>query len=116
MNELITKNFGPGESIWNPKCFDRLYTIREGTKVMAVCTLQRWGSKWILGDLCVAEKRKGLATRLVNKVIAKVKEPIWVDANEESNGIFLKDPRWRRTDEAPWQPSGTAWLLETTTS
>jgi hypothetical protein len=113
MDELISKNFGIGESIWNPKCFDRLYTLRENGQVVAVCTLQRWHGGWILGDLCVAEKRKGLATQLVNKVISKVKEPIWVDANEESNGIFAKDPRWRRTDDAPWQPSGTAWLLET---
>lgn len=111
MDELISKNFGEGESIWNPKCFDRLYTIREGSKVMAVCTLQRWDDRWILGDLCVAEKRRGLATQLVNKVLAKVKEPVWVDANAESNGIFAKDPRWRRTAEEPWKPSGTAWLF-----
>jgi len=80
---------------------------------MALCTLQKWGNKWILGDLCVAEKRRGLGTQLVNKVLAKVKEPVWVDANTESNGIFAKDPRWRRTDEGPWVPSGTAWVLET---
>jgi len=83
---------------------------------MALCTLQRWGDRWILGDLCVAEKRRGLGTQLVNKVLSKVKEPIWVDANAESNGIFAKDPRWRRTAEAPWKPSGTAWLLETPAS
>ena len=113
MDELVAQNFGPGESLWNPKCFDRLYTIREGAKVMALCTLQKWGrDKWILGDLCVAEKRKGLATQLVNKVLSKVKEPIWVDANEESNGIFAKDTRWRRTCENPWEPTGTAWVLE----
>ena len=111
MDKLIRQNFGPGESLWNPKGFDRIYTIREGAKVMALCTLQKWGNKWILGDLCVVEKRRGLATQLVNKVISKVKEPIWVDANEESNGIFAKDPRWRRTDEGPWAPSGTAWML-----
>jgi len=113
VDELVAQNFGPGESLWNPKCFDRLYTIREGARVMALCTLQRWGDRWILGDLCVAEKRRGLGTQLVNKVLAKVKEPVWVDANAESNGIFAKDPRWRRTDDAPWQPSGTAWVLET---
>ena len=112
IDELTARNFGPGESLWNPKCFDRLYTIREGAKVVALCTLQKWGDKWILGDLCVAEKRRGLGTRLVNKVLAKVKEPVWVDANAESNGIFAKDPRWRRTDDGPWTPSGTAWLLE----
>ena len=111
IDELVRQNFGPGESIWNPKCFDRLYTIREGSNVMAVCTLQKWGDGWILGDLCVAEKRRGLATRLVNKVISKVKESIWLDANEESNGIFAKDPRWRRTDEGPWKPTGAAWVL-----
>ena len=116
MDELIRQNFGPGESLWNPKCFDRLYTLREGSKVLALCTLQKWGrAGWILGDLCVAEKRKGLATRLVNKVLSKVKEPIWVDANEESNGIFAKDPRWHRTNEGPWEPTGTAWVLETST-
>ena len=112
MDERICKNCGQGESLWNPKCFDRLYTIRDGAKVMALCTLQKWGNKWILGDLCVAEKRRGLATQLVNKVLTKVKEPIWVDANEESNGIFFKDTRWRRTDEGPWKPMGTAWVLE----
>ena len=112
MDELIRQNFGPGESLWNPKCFDRLYTLREGSKVLALCTLQKWGRDgWILGDLCVAEKRKGLATRLVNKVLSKVKEPIWVDANEESNGIFLKDPRWTRASENPWEPTGTSWSL-----
>ena len=113
MDELVARNFGPGESLWNPKCFDRLYTIRDGPKVMALCTLQKWGrDRWILGDLCVAEKRRGLATQLVNKVLSKVKEPIWVDANEASNGIFAKDPRWRRTYENPWEPTGTAWVLE----
>ena len=111
IDELVARNFGPGESLWNPKCFDRLYTIREGAKVMALCTLQKWGGGWILGDLCVAEKRRGLGTQLVNKVLSKVHEPIWVDANEESNGIFKKDPRWRRTNEGPWPPSGTAWLF-----
>ena len=111
MDELIRQNFGPGESLWNPKCFDRLYTLREGSKVLALCTLQKWGRDgWILGDLCVAEKRKGLATRLVNKVLSKVKEPIWVDANEESNGIFAKDPRWHRTNEGPWEPTGTSFV------
>lgn len=110
MDELIQQNFGYSESIWNPKCFDRIYTIREGAKVMAVCTLQKWGNRWILGDLCVSEKHKGLATQLVNKVISKVKEPIWVDANEESNGIFKKDIRWQRTDDAPWKPVGTTWI------
>jgi len=112
VDQLVRQNFGPGESLWNPKCFDRLYTLREGSRVTALCTLQRWGDRWILGDLCVAEKRRGLGTQLVNKVLAKVKEPVWADANAESNGIFAKDPRWRRTDEGPWEPSGTAWLLE----
>ena len=110
MDELIRQNFGEGESLWNPKCFDRLYTIREGSKIMALCTLQRWGSKWILGDLCVAEKRRGLATQLVNKVLTKVKEPIWVDANAESTGIFAKDHRWLRTDEGPWKSSGVTFI------
>ena len=109
MDELIRQNFGPDESLWNPKCFDRLYTIREGSRVVAVCTLQRWDDAWILGDLCVAEKRRGLATRLVNKVLSKVKEPIWVDANTESFGIFAKDPRWHRTEEGPWEPTGVAF-------
>jgi hypothetical protein len=109
MDELIRQNFGPDESLWNPKCFDRLYTIREGSRVVAVCTLQRWGDAWILGDLCVAEKRRGLATQLVNKVLSKVKEPIWVDANTESIGIFAKDPRWRRTDDGPWEPTGVSF-------
>lgn len=113
MDELIRQNFGEEESIWNPKCFDRLYTIRDGYRVVALCTLQKWGKGWILGDLCVAEKRRGLATQLVNKVISKVKEFIWVDANEESNGVFAKDQRWTRTAEGPWEPSGTAWVLET---
>jgi hypothetical protein len=112
MDELLAQNFGPGESLWNPKWFDRLYTIREGAKVMALCTLQKWGDRWILGDLCVAEKRRGLGTQLVNKVLAKVKEPVWADANAESNGIFAKDPRWRQTDEGPWEPSGTAWSFD----
>lgn len=110
IDNLVIQNFGVGESIWDNKCFDRLYTLREGSRVTAVCTLQRWGDKWILGDLCVAEKRKGLATQLVNKVISKVKEPVWVDANSESTGIFAKDPRWRRTTEAPWEPIGTVWV------
>lgn len=110
IDDLIAQNFGAGESIWDNKCFDRLYTLREGSRVTAVCTLQRWDDKWILGDLCVAEKHKGLATQLVNKVLSKVKEPVWADANAESNGIFAKDPRWRRTDDAPWEPTGTAWV------
>lgn len=110
IDDLIAQNFGVGESIWDNKCFDRLYTLREGSRVVALCTLQRWGDRWILGDLCVAEKRRGLGTQLVNKVLSKVKEPVWADANAESNGIFAKDPRWRRTTEAPWEPTGTAWV------
>ena len=113
INKLIRQNFGEGEDLWEPKCFDLIYTIREGSKVMAVCTLQKWGKGWILGDLCVAEKRKGLATQLVNKVISILKEFIWADANEESNGVFTKDPRWSRTAKGPWEATGTAWLLET---
>jgi hypothetical protein len=77
---------------------------------MAVCTLQKWGGKWILGDLCVAEKRQGLATRLVAKVLDKVHEPIWVDANESSVGIFEKNPAWRPTDDGPWPPSGRTFV------
>ena len=59
MDELVAQNFGPGESLWNPKCFDRLYTIREGAKVMALCTLQKWGDRWILGDLLKALESHG---------------------------------------------------------
>lgn len=113
MDKLVSENFGSGESLWNPKCFDRLYTLRDGSRITALCTLQKWGkNKWILGDLCVAEKRKGLATQLIDKVLSKVHEPIWVDANEQSNGIFAKDSRWRQTNEGPWKPSGTAWQIE----
>ena len=77
----------------------------------ALCTLQKWGKGWILGDLCVAEKRKGLGTQLVNKVLTKVREPIWADANELSNGIFEKDQRWTLAKEYPWETKGTWWTI-----
>lgn len=110
MDAIVRQNFGEDESLWNPKCFDRLYSLRDGSQIVAICTLQKWSGGWILGDLCVSEKRKGYATRLVNKVIQKVRsEPIWVDANEQSRGIFEKDSRWHKTNIGPWKPTGTSF-------
>ena len=111
MDDLVRQNFGESESLWNPKCFDRLYSLREGSQIVAVCTLQKWSGGWILGDLCVFEKRKGHATRLVNKVIQKVRgDTLWVDTNEQSRGIFEKDPRWQRTNTGPWKPTGVSFV------
>jgi hypothetical protein len=111
VDALIALNFGDGESLWNPKCFDKLYTL--GEPICAVCTLQKWDGGWILGDVCVSEKRKGYGTRVVDLALSNVKGPIWADANAGSAGIFEKDIRWRKATHLqvpPWEASGV-WYV-----
>ena len=113
VDALIALNFGPGESLWNPKVFDLLFLI--GHPLCAVCTLQKWGKSWILGDLCVGEKRKGYGTQVVELALSKVHGRVWADANAESAGVFQKDPRWRkatRSQKPPWKAMGV-WYATT---
>ena len=46
IDDLVRKNFGPGESLWSPKCFDRLYKLVDGRKLLGACTLQWSGEYW----------------------------------------------------------------------
>jgi hypothetical protein len=112
IDKLIRQNFGPHEDLWNPRYFDVLFRLsyQGSTDPLAVCTLQWAQDYWILGDLCVREKRRGFATEIVNRIMDLVNKPIWVDANELSAKIFEKDPRFHETTKGPWKPEGRAFI------
>jgi hypothetical protein len=110
IDALIALNFGEGESLWSPKVFDLLFLI--GTPLCAVCTLQKWDKGWILGDVCVSEKRKGYGTQVIDLALSKVQGRVWADANAASAGIFHKDPRWRKTTRGPWDATGVWYVTK----
>jgi hypothetical protein len=112
IDKLVRQNFGPHEDLWDPKYFDMLFRLshRGSTDPLAVCTLQWTLDYWILGDLCVGQKRQGFATEIVNRIMDVVKGPIWVDANAISSKIFEKDPRFHETTMGPWRPEHRAFM------
>lgn len=112
IDSLIQKNFGPNESLWNPKCFDRLFVLLGDQKLLAVCTLQ-WADNgyWILGDLCTAEHGKGYGSLIVQSVCEKIKEPVWSDATHPAcEKILLHNGFQRVIHLGPWKPEGMSYF------
>ena len=109
VDALVEQNFGPGESLWDPKCFDRLYTLVDGPRLLAVCTLQWSGEYWILGDLCAAEHGKGHGTEIVKRIFKKIFEPVWTDATSPASEGVMRRNGCVRADFGPWPPKGLAY-------
>jgi GNAT superfamily N-acetyltransferase len=111
VDDLVRANFGPCESLWHPKCFDRLYKLVNGSKLLAVCTLQWSGEYWILGDLCVdpQEHGKGYGSELVRQICSKIKDPIWADATHPMSAKILERNSFSKTTIGPWEPKGQAY-------
>jgi hypothetical protein len=111
VDELVRENFGPCESLWKPKCFDRLYKLVDGHRILAVCTLQWSGAYWILGDLCTAEHGKGHGSEIVRLVCSTVRGSIWADAvNSISEQIFKKNS-FKISSIKPWGVEGVPMML-----
>ena len=112
IDDLVRENFGPSESLWAPKCFDRLYKLVDGSKLLAVCTLQWSGEYWILGDLCVAigEHGKGYGSKIVERICEQNSEPIWADATSPASARILERNSFRVWDGVyPWRPEGVSY-------
>lgn len=113
VDKLIRQNFGPDESLWDPKCFDRLYKLVDGQKILAVCTLQ-WAQAdgyWILGDVCSAVHGQGFGSEIVRQVCEKVSESIWADATGPGSERILERNSFRPTTLAPWEPEKKCYIL-----
>ena len=110
IDDLVRKNFGPGESLWEPKCFDRLYKLVDGRKLLGVCTLQWSGEYWILGDLCTAEHGKGHGSQFVKQICEQVQEPIWADATHPGSERILEKNCFVPVNFGPWEPKGLAFF------
>ena len=114
IDKLVQENFGPGESLWVPKCFDRLYKMVDGSKLLGVCTLQ-WAPDgyWILGDLCVDpdHQGKGYGTEIVRQICFKIREPIWADATHPGSEQILKRNSFKEVGprDGPWIPEGKGY-------
>jgi hypothetical protein len=110
IDELVRVNFGPDESLWVPKCFDRLYKLTHGPKILAVCTLQ-WADQgyWVLGDLCASEHGKGYGTEIIKQICSKIPEPIWADATHPASSRILERNSFSKTTDGPWAPKGQAY-------
>lgn len=117
VDELIQQNFGPGESLWKPKCFDLLYKLVDGQKILAVCTLQ-WSAEgyWILGDVCSVTHGHGFGSEIIRRVCERTHEPIWADATHPGSGKILERNSFRPTTVQPWKPEGTALFRAATMS
>lgn len=111
VDELVRENFGPCESLWKPKCFDRLYTLMDGSRLLAVCTLQWSGAYWILGDLCTAEHGKGHGSEIVRRVCSAVSESIWADATNPISEKIFKKNSFKISSIKPWDVEGTPLIL-----
>ena len=107
IDQLVSQSFGPGESLWSPRYFDRLYKLVDHRKVLGVCTLQ-WAPDgyWILGDLCVAEQGQGHGSEIVKQICSKIREPIWADATHPGSERILKRNSFGPTRTQPWVPQG----------
>ena len=110
IDDLVRKNFGPGESLWEPKCFDRLYKLVDGRKLLGVCTLQWSGEYWILGDLCTANHGRGHGFEFVKQICEQVREPIWADAVGPASARILERNSFRPTGVQPWPPEGKSYI------
>ena len=112
VDKLIRQNFGPGESLWDPKCFDLLYKLVDGPKIMAICTLQ-WSGQgyWILGDICASVHGQGFGSEIVRRVCGSVSEPIWADATGPGSERILERNSFGPTIIEPWKPEGKSYIL-----
>lgn len=110
IDELVRANFGPGESLWAPKCFDLLYKLVDGSKLLAVCTLQ-WSDEgyWILGDLCTAEHGQGHGSEILKQICSVITDPIWADATHPGSERILERNSFSKTTISPWEPKGQAY-------
>ena len=112
IDDLVRKNFGTEESLWNPKCFDRLYKLVDGRKLLGVCTLQ-WSPDgyWILGDICVYEHGKRYGSEIVKRICEQISEPIWADATHPASERILEQNSFKLTSIKPWPPHGKPYIL-----
>lgn len=114
IDQLIQKNFGSNESLWNPKVFDRLFMLTRGQKLLAVCTLQWSGKYWILGDLCTEEHGKGHGSLIVQRVCERLTQPVWSDATHPACEKILVRNGFQETRIHPWKPEGKAYFKDFT--
>lgn len=107
VEELIKKNFGEDDDLWNPKCFDMALGLWEGRKLLGMCTLQ-WapGGYWILGDLCTVDHGRGYATELVRQACLVLNSDVWADATCPASERALKKHGFEPTAIKPWKPCG----------
>jgi len=112
VDELIQQNFGPGESLWDPKCFDLLYKLTCSQKILAVCTLQ-WSASgyWILGDVCASIHGKGFGSEIIRQICERISEPIWADATGPGSERILERNSFKPTTIQPWDPDGKSYIL-----
>jgi hypothetical protein len=112
IDKLVQKNFGSGESLWDPKCFDLLFKLTCDRNILAVCTLQ-WSYEeyWILGDVCAAEHGQGYGSEIVRRVCEQVSEPIWADATNPGSIRILERNSFGLTIIQPWEPEGKSYIL-----
>ena len=110
IDQLIQDNFGPGESLWSPKCFNLLYKLVDDQKLVGVCTLQWSGEYWILGDVCVGHKGRGYGTEIVRRVCESHPESIWADATSAGSEVILKRNSFHPTSVQPWEPEGKGYM------
>jgi hypothetical protein len=101
VDALVRENFGPEEGLWDPLVVDHIFRLDVNGKLAAVCTLQKRSKYWLLGDLCVAEKRKGHGTRIILEVMNLVwlTKPILVRVNSMSEGLIQKTGRFLKIAE-----------------
>ena len=112
VDELTAANFGPGESLWEPRCFDLAYELTDGDRLLAVCTLQ-WAPEqqyWILGDVCVSAHGHGYGTEIVRRVCEENPEPIWAETSNPAAMRILEKNGFTRTDECPWESDMTFYI------
>jgi hypothetical protein len=112
VDKLIQKNFGPDESLWDPKCFDFIYKLIDGHKILAVCTLQ-WTDQgyWILGDVCSSVHGQGFGSEIVRQICEQISEPIWADATTPGSIQILERNSFKPTTIQPWDPHGKSYIF-----
>jgi hypothetical protein len=115
VENLFRENFGPDEDLWSPKCFDVLFGLKDGRRLLGACTLQLApDGYWILGDVCTAEHGKGHGTELIRQVCIATPGTIWADATcPASEGILTRNG-FRETVVRPWDEVVKAYIREET--
>lgn len=112
IDKLIRQNFGDNESLWNPKCFDFIFKLVEGSELLGVCTIQ-WcdDGYWILGDVCTSTHGKGHGKTMIKFLTELLpNDSIWADASTIQSEYILKQNGFRPTCVRPWKPTGISML------